>query len=99
MARPSVGVREGNSQEERKLKITRLGAVGCLAIAIAGVSACGGGDDRGPNGSTTGSTRPSAPKAKGPAITVGALCSCSGPQKAVLGGSETVLKAWEADVN
>jgi branched-chain amino acid transport system substrate-binding protein len=80
------------------VKLWRVGlAFACSLIVALTFAACGGDDDD-DDGGTSAATS-TAPAPEGPPIKLGSLVSASGPQKAVLGGSETVLKAWEQHVN
>jgi branched-chain amino acid transport system substrate-binding protein len=77
------------------VNLRKLGAVLACAIALAVVlAACGGGDND--NGTTAAST---GPKLTGAPIKVGGMTSSTGAQAAVLGGTDTVLKAWADHVN
>jgi branched-chain amino acid transport system substrate-binding protein len=79
------------------VKLRRLGAVlACATIVAVGLAACGGDDDD--DGGTSAATS-TAPAPQGPPIKVGGMVSSSGAQKAVLGGTGTVLEAWAEHVN
>jgi branched-chain amino acid transport system substrate-binding protein len=77
------------------VKLKRLGAVlGCAVVVAVVLAACGGGGND--NETTAAQT---GPKLTGAPIKVGGMVSSSGAQKAVLGGTGTVLQAWADHVN
>jgi branched-chain amino acid transport system substrate-binding protein len=87
------------------VKAKAIGAVVCAVVAAAGVSACGSSST--PGGSpAAGSAAPSGGASasierttSGPAFQLGFICSCSGPEAAVLADSQKVATAWADHVN
>lgn len=79
-------------------------AVIAAVVATAAATGCGGsstssGGGSGTAASSAGTPAAAAPGGKvpaGPAILVGSVCSCSGPQANSLANSRKVLEAWAA---
>ncbi|MET1003635.1 MAG: twin-arginine translocation signal domain-containing protein, partial [Acidimicrobiia bacterium] len=81
----------------RRQFLERAGLLtGAVLLGPSILAACGGDDDD--DGGTSAATS-TAPAPQGPPIKVGGMVSSSGAQKAVLGGTGTVLEAWAEHVN
>jgi branched-chain amino acid transport system substrate-binding protein len=92
------------------VKKARLASLACAPVAAVGVTACGSSSkksDTARGGTAASSTTASsasnggapAGSAKGAPFVLGVICSCSGPQAAVLGGSSKVMTAWANATN
>jgi branched-chain amino acid transport system substrate-binding protein len=84
------------------VRITRFGAVACAVVTVAGLSACGSSSNSNSDGpALAGGASTSAPvsTAKGAPIVVGTICSCSGPQSAVLAAAGQINQSWANSVN
>jgi branched-chain amino acid transport system substrate-binding protein len=88
--------------------LKRMSAMGCIALSVVGLAACGSSSKSSSSSSSTSASAPaststgstsSAAAATGTPLVVGAICSCSGAVSASLSGNDKVLGAWASSVN
>lgn len=78
----------------------KIGALTCALVAMSGLAACGSDEsDSSSSGTTSQNTVASSNAPKGDPIKLGFICSCSGPQKAVIAKAQDVARVWANHVN
>lgn len=79
---------------------TSLATALAIAAAALGVVACGDDEENGTSASGAQSNgAQGSEKPAGPAIKIGLVCTCSGPQASANGPSKDVAEAWESWTN
>jgi branched-chain amino acid transport system substrate-binding protein len=85
------------------MKLSRIATVGCVVLASAALGACGSSSTKSSVAGSTSASRSggteSTPSVSGSGITIGTICSCSGPHAATFSNNGKVVQAWAASVN
>jgi branched-chain amino acid transport system substrate-binding protein len=85
------------------MKLRIIAVLGSAALTMVALSACGSSSNKTRPAASTSASRSggttSTPSISGPAITLGTICSCSGPHAASFSNNGKVVKAWASSVN
>jgi branched-chain amino acid transport system substrate-binding protein len=75
------------------MRRTKFAALAVASVALLLAAGCGSSDSKSSSGSSTAAKAPASTVA-GPPITVGFVCSCTGPLAKSIGRSADVIQAW-----